>query len=612
MLIASSSKGHHQIFSTAPQMFLNRCKQNPNRPAFYTKEGSEWKSVLWKDYLELVRNISLGLVQLGVNPKDRVCIVSNTRIEWAATDVAIMSAKAVTVPVYASNTAEESAYIIDHCDAKIVFVEDRKQLEKILSIKAKIPKVQKIIYYKDPGAAFDSNVISFEALQQLGKKHSNPALFEKNISEVTAKDTFTICYTSGTTGVPKGVVIPFDALASVIEDIDVTLGKFIGPDDVTLSFLPLSHIFGRVESMMGYHFGWTTYYAESVEKILLNLAEVKPTVLVAVPRVFEKAYNRIRSTLDESTGTKKHLVDWALKAGETYFKKVWNRERPTLFETAQYLLAKQLVYKKVYERFGGKLRYCIAGGAPLPRQIGEFLRIVGISILEGYGLTETCAPVTLNTPYAIKFGSIGKPLPEVSLKIANDGEILVKSRKVFDEYFKSPEATAEVKTKDGWFHTGDIGEIDDEGFVKITDRKKDLIITSGGKNVAPQKIENMAKSYKHIAQFVIMGDRRNYLIALVVLDKEEVVKYAKANNILFSEYNELLKNAKIQALVQKMLDEINCNLASYETVKRFKILSQDFSIETGELTPSLKVRRRFCAQKYKEDIDSLYGSEVIV
>ncbi|MBI3541649.1 MAG: long-chain fatty acid--CoA ligase [Deltaproteobacteria bacterium] len=591
-------------------------RNQPDREIFFSKEGTQWKGVTWKQYYETVKQLSLGLLELGVQPGENVNLISNTRLEWSAADMAILGARAVTVPVYASNTPDETQYIIDHCEAKIVFVEDNKQLEKVLSVRDRLPRVKKIIVFNmvgSPQLANEKDVLSLSALRELGKRASSPERFEQNLLAVKPTDIFTVCYTSGTTGVPKGVVLTHDALMSELEDVDKMIAGQnnaleVGEGDRVLSFLPVSHIFGKIESMAVYQFGWEVYYAESIEKLLMNMAEVSPTMLFAVPRVFEKAYNRIKASIDESSPSKRKLFDWALGAGRAYYGKVWAGKKPSLLENAQYQLARKLVFSKVYAKFGGRVRFCVAGGAPLPREIGEFMRIVGLTILEGYGLTETCAAVTVNTLDNIKYGSIGKPLPEAAIKIADDGEILVKSRKVFREYYKNPEATREVLSTDGWFHTGDIGVIDDEGFVKITDRKKDLIVTSGGKNVAPQKIENLAKTHKYVSQFMVHGDKRNYLTALVVLEKEDVVKFAKEQNILFSEYTELVKNPKVQGLVQKIVDEVNGKLASFETIKRFKILPNEFTIESGELTPSLKIRRRYCNDKYRSELDSMYGA----
>lgn len=604
-----------QSFPTITQTFLNRVRKRPDSEAFFTKQGTEWKAVTWRAYYEMVKEISLGLAELGVRETDNVGLISNTRLEWAACDMAILGARAVTVPVYASNTADETQYILNHCEAPVVFVEDAKQLEKVLAVRGQLPRVRKIVVFNitaTPALAKEQDVLTLAALRELGKRAASQDQFDRNLLAAKPTDLFTICYTSGTTGVPKGAALTFDALASELEDVDTMLagnGSIldVGEDDVILSFLPISHIFGKIESMACYHFGWKVYYAESIEKLLGNMAEVAPTMLFAVPRIFEKAFNRIKVSIDESSPTKRKLFAWALHAGRAYYQKIWAGKRPSIIEAARFEIARRLVFSKIYARFGGRVRFCVTGGAPLAREIGEFMRIVGLTILEGYGLTETCAAVTINTFKDMKFGSIGKPMPEVALKIADDGEILVKSRKNFREYYKNAEATREA-VENGWFHTGDIGIIDDEGFVKITDRKKDLIVTSGGKNVAPQKIENLAKSSKFIGHFVVHGDKRHYLTALVVLEKEEVIKYAKEQNILFSEYGELVKSPKVQALVQKIIDELNGKLASFETIKRFKILANEFSIESGELTPSLKIRRKFCNEKYRSELDAMYSS----
>ncbi len=601
-----------KVFPTITQSFLNQVRTRPNAEIFHTKIGSEWVAQTWHQFYENVRYISLGLMDLGMSAGESATILSNTRVEWAQCDMAIMAAKGTTVPIYASNTPEDCTYIFNHCGARFLFVEDNKQLEKIISIKSTLNNLVKIIVMNlnaTAQVAADKSIISLDALKEIGKRKANENaedLIARNLLEIKPTDVATICYTSGTTGVPKGVVLAYDAFTSEVEDIEKVMGHFFTTDDVVLSFLPMSHIFGKVEAMAVHHFGWKVYYAESIEKVIQNLGEIKPTLLFAVPRIFEKAYIKIKATIDEGSPTKQKIFAQAMLAGTNYWQKIWNDQTPNIIDTILFKAAQKIVFNKIYKKFGGKLRLCIAGGAPLPRDIAEFMQILGISILEGYGLTETTAAVTLNPVEKPKFGSIGKPLPEVNLKIAEDGEILVKSRKNLKEYFKNPEATKEVFT-DGWFHTGDIGIIDSNGYIRITDRKKDLIVTSAGKNVAPQKIENMAKSYKFINQIMIYGDKRNYLTALVVLDKEQTIKYAKDHGILFSEYSELMKNPKILDMVQAMFDDLNAKLASYETVKKFKLLAHEFTIETGELTPSLKIKRKFCSEKYRSDLDALYG-----
>ncbi|MBI2606940.1 MAG: long-chain fatty acid--CoA ligase [Deltaproteobacteria bacterium] len=601
-----------QVFPTITQSFLDKVRAAPGRQVFHWKEGTDWKAMTWKEYYDEVRFIALGLVDLGIQAGDKGCILSNTRVEWAQADMAILGTRGVTVPIYPSSTAEDSAYIANHCEATFLFAEDNKQLEKILSVRSHLPHLKAIIVFNLIGApsnADEKNVLSLSALKELGKRaaaRDSEDSIAKNMLELKPSDVCTICYTSGTTGVPKGVVLTFDSLASEVEDIENVMGGFFSENDVILSFLPLSHIFGKVEGMAVYHFGWKVYYAESLEKLFINIAEVRPTLLFAVPRVFEKAYVRIKAAIDEASAARRRIFDRALSAGRAYHEKIWTGRHPSLIERARYEIARSVVFKKIYAKFGGRLRLCIAGGAPLPRDIGEFMQIIGIAILEGYGLTETCAAVTLNPLKRPRFGTIGRPLPEVACRIADDGEILVKSRKVMRGYYKNDEATREVIGPQGWLRTGDIGVIDDDGYVRITDRKKDIIVTSAGKNIAPQKIENISKAHKYVSQIMVYGDQRNYLTALVVLDHEETVKYAKEHNILFSEYSELVKNLKILALVQSIFDDVNSKLASHETIKKFKILHNEFSIETGELTPSMKIRRRFCSEKYRNELDSLY------
>lgn len=611
---------------TITETFLERVKSTPAAVGFQFKPThaevgpiGQWKQVTFKEFYSDCRRVSFGLMGLGVKPGDRVVILSNTRYDWSLSDMAILGAKGITVPIYASNTPEDVIYIARHCEAKILIVEDEKQLQKILEMRMEkpgcLPGLEKVIVMEPSAMAvcekFPSEikyVLTLQALKELGRREEakEPTRFDKNLGEAKPDDLITICYTSGTTGVPKGVMLSHDNLMSVLEDCVASIGTGMTPEaEVVLAFLPASHIFGKVESLAVYTFGWRHVFAESLEQLMPNMAEVRPTFVFSVPRVFEKAYNRILSSLDMAPPTKKKLFAWARGAGQAYFNAIWDHRTPSIAETLEFKLAKALVLDKVAQRFGGRLKFAICGGAPLPKEIGQFFRIMGISILEGYGLTETCAPVCVNLPEDVRFGVVGRPLPEVTLKIADDGEILVKSRKVFKGYYKMKAETEEV-LKQGWFYTGDIGHLDAEGFLHITDRKKDLIVTSGGKNIAPQKIENLAKSNKLISQFVAHGDRRHYLTALVTLDRDQIIRFANEEQVLFSGYSELIKHPKILSLVQRVIDEINQKLASYETIKKFVILPDDFTIEAGELTPSMKVRRSFINKKFKAELDSMY------
>jgi long-chain acyl-CoA synthetase len=617
---------------TITETFLERVKATPNKVGFqfkptYSEMGpiGQWKEVTFKEFYQECRVVSFGLMGLGVKPKDHVVILSNTRYEWSLCDMAILGTGAITVPIYASNTPDDVAYIANHCEAHVIILEDEKQLKKVLDQKIEKPEsfpfLEKIVVL-DPAAMRLAgqyqegvkNVLTLQALKELGKREEakDPTRFDRYLSSANSKDLITICYTSGTTGVPKGVMITHDNLMSVLEDCVTIVGKYIDSEDSTvLSFLPFSHIFGKVESLAVYTFGWKVAFAENLDKLMANLGEIRPTLLFSVPRIFEKAYNRITGMVDSGSPIKKKLFQWAFEVGNRYYNAIWNNKSPQLTDALQYEAAKRVVFSKVSQRFGGRLQFAICGGAPLPREIGEFFQITGIRVLEGYGLTETCAPVAVNVPEEVRFGTVGKPLPEVTVKIAEDGEILIKSRKVFEGYYKMESETEKV-LENGWFHTGDIGHLDSDGFLKITDRKKDLIVTSGGKNIAPQKIENIAKVQKLVSQFIVHGDQRNYLTALVCLDRDQIIQFANDNQILFSEYSELIKNPKILSLVQRIIDDINKQLASFESVKKFVILPNDFTIESGELTPSLKVKRSFVNKKYKAELDSMYADSVRV
>lgn len=604
---------------TITETFLERVKQTPGVVGFQYKSTNEtvapvgtWKEVTFREFYEDCENLVLGLREIGVKPGDSIAILSKTRYEWALADMAILGSRAVTIPIYASSTTKEILYLLDHSDAKFLFIEDADQLRKILPELAQLPKLQGIVYFESDTARITGNhaqIWDLHAVKKLGesKLKDSPHFLEENLKSAKPDELITICYTSGTTGVPKGVMLSHENLMSVLGDAAKIYAPHIHPEkEVLLAFLPFSHIIGKVESMATYVFGWRECYAESVEKVNENLKEVRPTILFCVPRIFEKAYARIESTLTKASPLQRKLFQWAVESGENHFGRLWAGRRASAWKAAKYNLYRQSILDRVMEAFGGRLRFAICGGAPLPREIGEYFQILGILILEGYGLTETCAPVTLNTVENLKFGTVGKPLPEVEVKISDDGEILLKTKQLFSGYYKMDEET-KAAFSDGWYRTGDVGFIDPQGYLHITDRKKDLIITSGGKNVAPQKIEGMAKSLSPLfEEVVVIGDRRNYLTALITLNLAQAESYAHAENILYSDPHELTQHVKIQAHVQRLIDELNRDLARFETLKKFMILPKAFTIETGELTPSLKVKRGQVTKKYRAEIESMY------
>ncbi len=617
-----SASARFFVAKTLTETFRERVKRTPDQIAFRFKTPGEasWREVTFQQFKDECSLVAFGLMNLGVTASDRVAIISETRYEWPLFDMASLGCRAAVVPVYPSLPSHDIARILRHSEAKIAVVDSGKQLEKIFEARAadpgSLPALKKIIVLEANAMVLAArhehgaqDVLTTQALKELGRREqaSDPKRFELGLAQAQPQDLFTICYTSGTTGVPKGAMITHDAMVSVLEDCIVALGPSIADgENSSLTFLPYAHILGRVESMCAYAFGWTVSFAEGFDRIQANLREVRPTILFSVPRFFEKAFARVHQRVAELPEASRRIFDWAYERGERHFAPIREGKRPSLMAVTQYRIARAAILSRIQEEFGGRVKYAICGGAPLPKRIGEFFEVVGLQIEEGYGLTETCGPVTVNVPGASRFGTVGRPLREVSLKTAPDGEILIKSRKLFTGYYKEP-AETELVLKDGWFHTGDIGQIDPDGFLRITDRKKDLIITSGGKNVAPQKIESLAKTHKLISQFVVHGDQRNYLTALVTLDRERIIGYANEKGILFSEYSELIRHPKILALVQSLIDEVNKNLASFETIKKFVILPNEFTVETGELTPSLKVKRRVVNDRYQQMLDQLYA-----
>ncbi len=595
---------------TVSEIFVNRVKTTPNATGFSFKNPKDqWQEVRFAEFFDECRTVSFGLMGLGVQPKDRVVILSQTRYDWVLSDLAILGAGAITVPIYASSTSEDVAYILNHCEAKIAFAENQVQVDKILSQIEKIPNLQKIIVFDSNIKTGKNEIQTLSTLKTIGRREEakSPNLFEKNLRDAKPSDLITICYTSGTTGIPKGAMISHENMVSVIGDCCKTFDGFLRPEKETvIFFLPMSHIIGKVESMATYTFGWKGCFAENLDRLMINMSEVKPTLMFSVPRIFEKAYSAIQAKLDQAPLHRRKLFSWAINSARKYHLALGKKHRPSLLDSSQYSLAKHLVFTKILARFGGRMKFAVCGGAPLPAEIATFFKMIGLPLLEGYGLTETCGPVTLGAPAHFKVGSVGRPLGEVAIQLAQDGEILIKSKKIFQGYFRMPDETAQALDTSG-FHTGDIGHLDEEGFLYITDRKKDLIVTSAGKNVAPQKIENLMKSRKYINQFVVHGDRRNYLTALVTLDREQVIQYAHEHKILFSDFSGLIKHAKIQSLIQKQVDEVNTQLASFERIKKFILLSEDFTIESGDLTPSLKIRRKMITQKYKSELDMMYS-----
>jgi long-chain acyl-CoA synthetase len=602
---------------TIGDTFLERVRKSAGAVAYRYRSTNEvlgpaggWREVTFLAFRQECEQIALGLKRLGIAKGNRVAILSKTRYEWTLTDMATIAAGGITVPIYPSSTPAEISHLLSHSDARFVFVEDESQLMKVLPQLEALPHVERVIIFESAKSSLPAKVLSLFDLQSEGERERRlaPHFFEESLLSLSPEDLFTICYTSGTTGVPKGAMLAQSNLMSVLEDAAATYGEHIREGrEVLLTVLPFSHIIGRMEAMSVFVFGWQLNFAESTEKIPENLREVRPTILFAVPRLFEKAYSEVERKLSRTSVFTRTAYRAAMGLGQTFFSKVRRGKTPGFVRSAGYAIFKEAVLGRVLEAFGGRLRFAICGGAPLAKELGETFEVLGVLILEGYGLTETCAPVTLNTVEKHKFGTVGRPLPDVTVKIADDGEILLRSKKIFRGYWKAEAETEDAFDDEGWFRTGDIGFLDPQGFLHITDRKKDLIITSGGKNVAPQKIENLARSLSPlISDIVVVGDRRKHLAALVTLDPAALRAFAKQHLILYSSEEELSRNAKVEAEVGRVVGVLNQGLARFEAVKRFAILPSPFSIETGELTPSLKMKRSVIERKYRHTVDAMY------
>lgn len=604
---------------TIVRRFIDTAKRHPNKTAVRFPQATSsrtinWLELNWTEYRQLVDSLAAGLQAHGVHKGDKVAILANTRLEWAALDLAILGLGAISVPIYPSSTQEDVSFILHDSQAKIFFVEDLAVLRKLTSVfsrDSKLRRPEKVVLieaaptFEIPTSGMTLNgTISLDDLQVKGGKalKASPTLFELAVDEVKTDDVATIIYTSGTTGRPKGVVHTHAQVFSEVAEAFPLLG--VSSNDVTLTFLPFAHVLGRIEIWGHALLGFTMGYAVSIDRLKADFQEIRPTIIVAVPRVFEKIHAGILSQA-EIYPMRRKVFDWALGIGhEVSLCKQEKRAIP--LETAiKYAGARKLVFDSIQDRLGGRLRFAVCGGAPLSREIAEFFHAAGLLILEGYGLTETTAAVCVNTPFDYRFGTVGKPIGDVKIQIAGDGEILVKSKKVMREYLGDPEGTAAV-LQDGWFRTGDIGEFDEQGHLRITDRKKDLIKTAGGKYVAPQRLEGLVKLSHYISNVHIHGDNRKFCVALVTLSTETVSAWAKDNGVESSQAAEVAKNPKVRELIRRAIADANAQLASFETIKNFAILDADFTVESGELTPSLKVKRKVVDERYRDLIESLY------
>lgn len=572
------------------QVFLDHARELGKNPCFVHKEEGLWKSVSWEEAEGRVRRIAAGLQRLGVTRGDRVAIFSSTRYEWTLADLAILSLGAITVPIYQSNTSEQARFILEDAGVRFVFAEN-ETLHDLIRAQTGV----EVVLFSGRGG---------RTLKEIEEGPEQPDRWNRGIQGIKASDVATYVYTSGTTGNPKGAILTHGNLMGGVEACRRLFEIPVGATSLLL--LPLAHILGREMQFFQIYRGFVHAYAEGIEKIGDNIREVRPYFFVGVPRIFEKVYERILSQVEGGPPTKKKIFEWAVGVGRQVSRRL-QRGQPLSFGLRlKRRMATVLVFGKLHRRLGGNLAFAISGGAPLSPEIAEFFHAAGILLLEGYGLTETFAAINCNTPTAFKFGTVGRPVFGTEEKSAADGEILVRGPMVFQGYYHHPEASRESFTADGWFKTGDIGEIDENGFLRITDRKKDIIVTAGGKNISPQNIENLLKTVPFISQVMVHGDRQKYLAALITLNRDQIEERARGEGLDCHDYRVLIRHPRIRSWVEKAIEEKNRQLASFETIKRFAILEEDFSQEAGELTPTLKVRRKFVSEKYKDVLAQLY------
>lgn len=588
-------------------VFWDTAKRYANDTAVRSKIGGAYQAQTWRELGVIAREISLGLVSLGIQPKEHVSILAGTRMEWVAADLGILGAGAITVPIYQSNPAPDCAYIVQNAGSRAVFIDDDKQLAKIHAHRKEMPTLAHVIHMTASSA---EGYIGWEELREKGRAYdaANPRAYGERMATLTPQTPLTIIYTSGTTGAPKGAILSHGNMmfeANALNEMNI-----VSHEDDQLLFLPMAHVFAKVLECCWFRQGHVMSFAENVDKLVQNMSEVHPTLMGAVPRVYEKIYSRVIASGTEGGGIKAKLFQWALSV-EARVAEVEKKDRaPSGLLALEWRVAHKLVFSKIKDKldalFGGKMRIFVSGGAPLSTKIAFFFKHAGLVVLEGYGMTETSAGATIARPHLNKPGTVGLPLPGSEVTIASDGEVLLRGPHIMLGYHGLPEATRETIDSDGWLHTGDIGTLDPDGCLRITDRKKDLIITAGGKNVAPQNLENQLKTIPLVSQAVVLGDRRKYLCALFTLNYEAALRLAEAQNIEPRTPDALAKNEAIRAALQAALDQFNSSVAQFESIKKFAILPGDFTQESGELTPSLKVKRKLVAERYSSIVDGLY------
>ena len=596
-------KPDFSIQNTVPKAFWFHVKQKPESVANWQKLNGVWEPQTWQEYGALAKQIGLALKSSGMEKADKISILSQCRMEWVACDMGIIGMGGITAPIYHSNTPEQVQYIVEHSEAKFIFLENQEQLDKMLKIWNRLPNVKKIIVFDSYVPKDIPNVTTLNKFIQTGVDDDS---FEEHIEESDPNDAISFIYTSGTTGNPKAGVISNSNVISSIEHLPEMLD--ISQNDLTVAYLPLAHI---AERLLGHFlklvYGNQTAFAESIEDMPNNVRQVGPSIFFGTPRVFEKFYAKIATAISDATSFQKKIYHWAISIGKEISISDGSN---SFFLKSKGWLAKLLIYNKIMDIFGGRIRYMISGAAPISPDIINFFKWMNITILEGYGMTETTGIISINLPHAVKIGSVGKPYPNTKIKIAEDGEICVMAPQNIKNYFNNKDATDRLLESNNngnyWLRTGDVGYIDDDGYLFITDRKKDILITAGGKNVAPQYIENLLKTIPYVSQSMVYGDAKPYLTALITLDDDEITKFARDRKIIYQDLSDLSQKREVVQLINNEIQLLNEKLPSYETIKKFKILEEDFDQDKDELTPTFKVKRKVVIDNYKILLESMY------
>ncbi len=587
-----------------PEILLKNGNSHPTREVFYYKDEGRWKKVTWGEFLRKVEDLAIGLYFLGFRPGEIGTIFSYNRPEWFYFDFAFQWLKGISTPLYMNLTGEQAKYVLDHTGSRFLFVDTYDRWLRVKPFLDQL-KLEKVFVPRK----WENNPLfmTVDELERRGEAHRNELQAKVNniFQSITPDDLYTVVYTSGTTGVPKGVMLTHYNTLYVLE-VSSRLAPLY-PDDIGLSYLPLAHVAQRMADYAALYNMVPGYFAESIEKFPENLLEVKPTIIVAVPRILEKIYTKIQGAVADAPKLAQNIFRWAERVGKKYYSEKTTKGKVSSVTMVQWKLADMLVFKKIKENLGGRLRMILCGGAPLRKVIGEFFYGIGIPVLEIYGLTEVSAPITYGLENSVRYGTVNTVFPGGEVKIAPDGEILYRGPNLFVGYYKNSRATSEAVDKDGWFHTGDLGVLREDGYLVITGRKKDLIVTSGGKNIAPAPIEEEIKKLHFISQVVVVGNDRKYLTALITFDDLELKEMAERAGIKENDSHKIREILNLDKQVAEHIKKVNEKLASFETIKDFRILDRDFSVEEGEITPTLKVKRNVVEEKYAHLIDQMYS-----